>query len=448
MISWMQKHKKWLIVTIWISTIAFVGAGFVGWGSYDYGKSNSTVAIVNDKEVPLTDLQNEYSTLYSQYQQMFGESFNQELAKQLKLEEAALQRVTQKYLFINYAEELGLVITDKEVAKELVKITAFYKDGKFDKTTYMSVLKQNRRTVAEFEEQLKKDLLVSKVQKVFNTELSKNETKNLGSLLYAQDKVSVMVLNKNKISVTAKESEIEKFWEENKDNYKSEKGINIEFSKVETIENKDKKAMKKVALKKYLALKKDKEKFEETKTIYNNLSFLNQEDYKNLSISDNGTTLKPIYINNNYYIIKKIDQKKPTTLSYEDVKKQVRDQYTEKLKNDLLIEETNKAKSNFNGINLGYILRDSKPYIKGLSEEDTKQFVQHVFNSNTTINSIDLANKTIVYKIVDTKLATYDAKNNETIKSIFTNIKNNSLSNSLLEQLTNKYQVRSFMGTK
>ena len=61
MIEWMQRHKKWLIVTIWISTIAFVGAGFVGWGSYDYGKSDSTVAIVGDKEVPLNDLQSEYS---------------------------------------------------------------------------------------------------------------------------------------------------------------------------------------------------------------------------------------------------------------------------------------------------------------------------------------------------------------------------------------------------
>ncbi len=32
MITWMQRHKKWLVITIWISTIAFVGAGFVGWG--------------------------------------------------------------------------------------------------------------------------------------------------------------------------------------------------------------------------------------------------------------------------------------------------------------------------------------------------------------------------------------------------------------------------------
>ena len=49
MITWMQKHKKYLVITIWISTIAFVGAGFVGWGAYDFNKSRATsVAKVGD----------------------------------------------------------------------------------------------------------------------------------------------------------------------------------------------------------------------------------------------------------------------------------------------------------------------------------------------------------------------------------------------------------------
>ena len=89
MITWMQRHKKWLVITIWISTIAFVGAGFVGWGSYDYGKSSTNVGIVGSKEIKIADLQSEYNSLYSQYQNAFGETFNQEMAKQFKLEDAA-----------------------------------------------------------------------------------------------------------------------------------------------------------------------------------------------------------------------------------------------------------------------------------------------------------------------------------------------------------------------
>ena len=48
MISWMQKHNKYLVWTIWIATIAFIGAGFVGWGSYSFGSKAGNVAKVGD----------------------------------------------------------------------------------------------------------------------------------------------------------------------------------------------------------------------------------------------------------------------------------------------------------------------------------------------------------------------------------------------------------------
>ena len=66
MITWMQRHKKYLIITIWISTIAFVGAGFVGWGQYTYGDKAGAVAKVGNVEITMGELQKSYSRLYSQ----------------------------------------------------------------------------------------------------------------------------------------------------------------------------------------------------------------------------------------------------------------------------------------------------------------------------------------------------------------------------------------------
>ena len=201
MITWMQKHKKWLISTIWVSTIAFVGAGFVGWGSYNYGKSNDTIAIVGDKEVPLRDLQNQYNTLYAQYQQLFGGNLTKETAKQLGLEKVAFNSVIQKYLLLNYADSLGIIATNKDVAKKLVQIKAFQKNGKFDKNTYLSVLKQNRQTTAMFEKQLKDDIVIGKIQKIFASDLLPSEIKNLSKLLFSEDKVSIAILDINNIKI-------------------------------------------------------------------------------------------------------------------------------------------------------------------------------------------------------------------------------------------------------
>ena len=448
MITWMQKHKKWLIVTIWISTIAFVGAGFVGWGSYDYGKSNSTVAIVGDKEVPLTDLQNEYSALYSQYQQMFGTSFNKELAQQLKLEDVALQKTIQKYLLMNYASELGLKTTDEEVAKEIVKINSFFKDGKFDKQTYITVLKQNRRTATEFEGQLKQDLLVSKLQKIFNLPLTSNEIGNIGQLLYSQDRVSISIIDTKNINIKPTNTQLKEYWEKVKSDYKSPVGYSVSYTKVDNVDNKTKKEMKRVALKLYLKLKKDEVKFETTETIYNSSSFLSSENFDKVINSNIGDTLKPIYENKNYYVVKLVKKVDPEVLPYNEVKAQIKTAYIEDEKNKILDKKAKNLISNFKGKDIGYISRDKKATIVGLADEETEQLTKKIFNSTKRLDSVKLFDKVVVFKITDSKFIPYDKSNDNSVVSTMGDMKTNLIVSTLLEKLQNKYEVKSFMGTK
>jgi len=445
MITWMQRHKKWLIITIWVSTIAFVGAGFVGWGSYNYGKSDSAVAVVGDKEIPLADLQSEYSNLYSQYQNMLGKSFNQELAKQFKLEEMALQRVIQKYLFLNYADELGLMTTDLEVAKELVKIPSFLKDGKFDKNTYISVLKQNRRTVSEFEEQLKKDLLIAKVQKIFKIDLEENEIKNIGSLLFSQDRVSIKVINDNMIKITPALDELKKYWEQNKDNYKSPKGYKISYFKVDNIEGKDTKQMRKEALREYLNLKKEKLEFQKTITIYDDSDFLPQEELNKVFAAQNNEILKPVLKNNNYYVVRLNKKVEPKALAFEDVKSQINKDYIISEKNKQLEELANKELQNFKGKDIGYITRASGIEIPDLTKDEVSQLLQAIFKSSTKSNYLNLGAKAVLYEITDTTMPTFDEKNTEIIKASIQSAKTNTITTLFLEKLQNKYDVKSYL---
>ena len=445
MITWMQRHKKWLIVTIWVSTIAFVGAGFVGWGSYNYGKSDSAVAVVGNKEVPLADLQTEYSNLYAQYQNMLGKSFNQELAKQFKLEQMALQRVIQKYLLLNYADELGLMTTDLEVAKELVKIPSFLKDGKFDKNTYVSVLKQNRRTVSEFEDQLKKDLLVAKVQKIFDIALEKNEINNIGSLLFSQDKVSIKIIKDDMIKITPTFDELKKYWEKNKENYKSPKGYEISYYKVENIDGKDTKEMKKEALREYLDLKKEKNQFQKTITIYDNSDFLPKEELDKVITAENNEVLKPILKDNSYYVIRMNKKVAAQTLPFEDVKSQINKAYIVEQKNKQLEELAQKELKNFNGVNIGYVTRASDIEVNGLTKEETTQVLQTIFKSPKKMNYVNLGTKIVLFEITDTMMPTLDEKNIEIVKSSIEGAKTNAITSVFLEKLQNKYDVKSYL---
>ena len=486
MISWMQRHKKWLVITIWISTIAFVGAGFVGWGSYDYGSKGGAVAIVGDREVTVEEYQREYSSLYEQYARMFGNQFNQEMADQLKLKDAAYRLVIQKNLILSFADDLGLDISENEIAKQLIQIPAFQKDGNFDKDIYIKVLQQNRTNPIEFEASIKRDLLLQKVQGLFDIEVNKNEIKNLNQVLFAEDKVSIKILNSNNIKVVIKEDELKKYWEENKNRYLSEPSLKLaieeipvslgsfseeeltehynnfktdyvkedgklksfEEAKADMIRTLSEKETKKTALKKYLALKKSEVEFtKEVEIKESNLTFP-EEEIKNLNAAVPGDILKPFVYKNNYIVVKLINRNLPKPLSYEEAKAQTSIDYRKNKEAKVLEELAKKELDNFKGTDLGYVSRTSFDKIKGLSQEESLNFLNQLFTTTESKGKITLRDKIVLYKIHDTKLADYDSSKDEAIKATVDNLLNQELINNLIKNLENRYEVQSSITLK
>ena len=481
MITWMQRHKKWLVITIWISTIAFVGAGFVGWGSYDYGSKGGSVAMVGEREVTVDEFQREYSALYEQYGQMFGEQFNQEMADKLNLREAAYNLVIQKNLILSFADDLGLDVTDEEVAKQLVQIPGFIKNGKFDKDTYIKVLNQNRTKPAIFEAQLKRDLLLQKVESVFKLQAGKNEVENLNKLLFSEDDISIKILNPQDVTVDIKDEDVKKYWEGNKENYKSQPAVELEFDEVplvsETFSDEDisehykkfrtdfkkedgkiksleeakadiinalnVKATKKVALKKYLKLKKGEEKFENKGTIYEAKLAYGAENNKKIIDSIPGDLIKPFLANNKYVVVKVLNKISPKALPYEKAKESAMKDY-EKVARGLELETlATKELKNFNGTNIGYVARDSFDKIEGLNPQEALTFLNQLFSSSSKEGKINVADKVVLYKINDTRLASYDAKKDDAVKTTINNLLNQELMNNLVKNLENRYEVQS-----
>ncbi|RXJ78742.1 peptidylprolyl isomerase [Arcobacter sp. F155] len=481
MITWMQRHKKWLVITIWISTIAFVGAGFVGWGSYDYGSKGGAVAVVGDREVTVEEYQREYSSLYDQYARMFGNQFNQEMADKLKLKDAAYKLIIQKNLILSFADELGLDVTNEEIAKQLVLIPAFLKDGKFDKDTYIKVLQQNRSNPTEFEASVKRDLLLQKVESLFQIQANDKELENLNKLLFAEDKVSIKILNANNVKVNVTEEELKKYWEENKNSYVSEptvklaiEEINVEqgtFSedelkehynnfktdyrqedgklksfdeaKEEMIQVLSEKATKKEALRKYLKLKKGEENFTKEVEVEESKLAYSAEGLEKIDGAVPGDILKPFINNGNYVVVKVLNKGLPKPLSYEKAKEQVAQNYEAVALNRALEKLSNEELENFSGKSLGYVSRDSYEKIPELQAQEALTFLNKLFSSTEKQGKVNLGNKIVLYKIEDTRLAQYDESKNEAVRSTVDKLLNQELINNLIKNLENRYEVQS-----
>ena len=486
MITWMQKHKKWLVITIWISTIAFVGAGFVGWGSYDYGKSSGSVAVVGDREISVEEYQREYSNLYAQYQKMMGDQFNQDVAKQLNLSDVAYKMTIQKNLILAYGDELGLDITELDIAKELVTMKAFQINGKFDKPTYVKVLLQNRTTPVEYEGSLKRNLLLQKVESLFKVEPTDIEVKNLNKLLFLEDNIDIKILDPKDINVVSNEKELKKFWQTNQMRYMSKNSYelqikripvssnvptseeltsyfeknrndlkkadgklkNIEEAQEEMIKAINLKKTKKMALREYLKVKKGESKIENTIVIFEDKLGFNVENIEKIRTATKGRLVKPFLEGNEFVLVKVMNEFNPKPLSYEVTKTDVKKDFEEDNKKVLLVKKAIKELVDFKGTNLGYVSRDSFDKITGLNPTQSAKFLNALFAAKDVKGQINVDGKIVLYSINDSRFSKYDSSKDNIVKSTLSELQNSELMSSFVKNLENRYEVQSTSTTK
>ncbi len=485
MITWMQRHKKWLIITIWISTIAFIGAGFVGWGQYNYGSKAGAVAKVGDVEITQGELQKSYSNLYAKYNKMFQGNFDKEKAKQFGLQKQALQQLTQQALLLNLAESYNLEVTDKELIGELEKLTYFFKDGVFNKETYKTVLSQNRLSTKEFEASLRKDLLIQKTLKLLPVEVSDNETNILETLVNIADKINYKVLTQKSITLTTSDAVLKPYWETKKQNFmndvsydvkyikqtpvkesynnaklasyyadnkthfkdKDGKIISLELAKEAITKELNAKATKDKALRTYIAYKKGKlpaKSVFESATISRDANPFDAQTLAKISkISLTSPYLKPVLVNGIYHIFQLIQVNKATTKTYKDAKADLLTMYIAEMKKQKLQELANSSVDTFSGKSTPFITINDAKKLTALSESEATEFLQNLFSSEKKRSYITLSNgKIVLYDILEQKLLTNKQKD---LASSLMKLKSGIFNQGLIKSLESKYQTEIFI---
>ncbi|WP_281950960.1 peptidylprolyl isomerase [Nitrosophilus kaiyonis] len=485
MISWMQKHKKWLVITIWISTIAFVGAGFVGWGAYQYGSSAGAVAKVGDIKITTKELSQRYANIYSYYNNLFKGNFDQKKAKELGLEKEALKSLITEALYLNLAKELGIKVLEDEVANTIFSMEEFQKNGKFDKKLYIEVLKRAGLKPKDFEKSIEKEILLSKLQNILKPVLTPLEFETFGSSLFMSDKIKYKVLTANDINISYNENDLKNFWEKNKKNYMTQpkfklsllwvepKNIKIdekelkefytknrnrfvdENGKIKSFENAKeevKKALilkktKKIALKKYIQFKKGKIKESEKLELELTNNIFPSNIMQEISQKNEKYVLKPKLIKEKYVIIR-LDEKVPSRpKSFLEAKNEVVRDFIKYKKREKLLSLAKKMYKNFDGKITDFISRDDIDKIPPLEEVEAAEFLNKLFASQKNNNFIELDNQKIVlYKILDQKLVnkTKLDKNKDFITDNSIKVKSSLLNSNLLDALQKRYNIEIF----
>jgi len=167
MLKVLRDNLKYLSWILWVIIAIFVGAIFVGFdSSWRTGSGNPAVAAtVGHDSISREEFDRTYRALDKRYQQMYGEQFNQELAKQLQLPLQALNQVINRRILLTEAERLGISASDQEVRDRILKEPIFLDDkGRFiGESTYRQFLQEQHLSAEAFEEEMRQDLVLAKL---------------------------------------------------------------------------------------------------------------------------------------------------------------------------------------------------------------------------------------------------------------------------------------------
>ena len=482
MITWMQRHKKYLVITIWISTIAFVGAGFVGWGAYDLNKDRAaSVAKVGHRTISVQEFQSAYATHYNFYNNLLGGKLTQEQAEQMGLDKIVMNTLVNQTLLLNYADELGLLATKEDVKERLKNTSTFQTDGVFNKDLYYSILKANRINPSDYENGLEKEILNAKLENFFKLTPSPKEIDLFASAFFMEDRLAIASVTLDANEVTANEEAIKAYWEKNKSNYLTKKSYTLELlnlpasqakfddttleefftqekhnytfedGKLMTFaEAKSKVAVdlrlkndKKNALEAFLAFKKGETTANETKVIFEDDTLYPLDK---IQVAAKDEVLKPLVIKDNYVIIKIKEIKFPEPMSYETAKKDASRDLLEGLKSAALEKKAQVKLDNFTGSDIGFVSRDTVKSIAGLSEAKSAEFLSHVFDNTAKKGYKVIDGKAIVYEVLEQKLLNKD-KAKQYVSLISENVlqvKQSELNQNLIKKLATAYKVEQY----
>ncbi len=480
----MQTHRKYLVPTIWISTLAFIGAGFVGWGAYDYGNNKSdTVALVGDREITMNELQTTYNNVFGYYNQLFGGQLTKEKAAQLHLQDIALNKLTDDALLLNYADSLGISAMDEEVIEEYTSTPAFQVKGVFSKERYQQVLRAQSINQKVFEDNLRKGIILKKLRTALKLPVTPLESEATFAASSLEDHLIIKKITQSLDDISLSEEQIKAAWEKSKSNYLSPTTYTLETIKVnyqdfsatpEEVENyykekkyqfKDKdgkilalekakdavtkavqmKKAKTAVLKKYLAFKKGEIKAEKTINVAeNNTSF----PIADLKSTHPGEYIKAIYLSDGYITAKVDAIQTPKPLAYEDAKAKVTSRLRQEEGLKLLEGKAKEATKNLvDGEDIGFVSIKDVEKIKSLQPPEAAQLLRHVFTTAEKNGYLLLGTSAIVYQVKDQKLfdQTRFKEEKEKLSKRADALKNNSLERGLIETLKQRYNIQSFM---
>ncbi|MCJ7814935.1 MAG: SurA N-terminal domain-containing protein [Xanthomonadales bacterium] len=228
------------IVAIFIFAILIIPFAFVGVNSYFQSDAVNAVAVVNDKEITLNEFNNGFQNYRRRMQSQMGDAFDAELFDQAIIRRQFLDQMIDEELMAQVSVDAGLAVDNQVLAERIRNMDSFNVDGEFNADVYQSRLASQGMNAKQFEQEMRVSMILNQFPSaIANSAISTNwELNDYVGLTEQQRAFKAVVVpafpaavegEEEAATEVIEEDAILAWYEEHKDDYRSEEMVTIEY---------------------------------------------------------------------------------------------------------------------------------------------------------------------------------------------------------------------------
>jgi peptidyl-prolyl cis-trans isomerase D len=230
MLDKMRRHKSWLkwsLILVCLAFVVFYIPDFLRGTTGANAASGDTVASIEGRSITAGEFRKIYQAQVQAYRTAYGGQMNDQLLKQLGVDNQILQQMVDERAALAEADRLGIGVSDEEVRQRILSIPAFQENGQFiGEQRYVQLLQAQRppMTAADFEDNVRRSLTVEKLRQTLTDWITVADKEVEQEYRRRNDKVKLALVSVTSAAVrsqvTVSDEEVARYFDAHKADFK------------------------------------------------------------------------------------------------------------------------------------------------------------------------------------------------------------------------------------
>lgn len=233
MLEAIRRHAQGWLAKVILGLIVLTFALF-GVDSYMKGdKSGGVIAQVGEVGISREELTREIQMQSDRMREAMGPAFDPAVSETAEFRQKVLDSMIDRKALLLEAQKLKFMAPDAYLASVLAQIPAFQQDGSFSPQRYEAVLRQNGRTPAQFENELRQAFMLEVVTSPVSLAAfpSSTATSQIARMVAQQREISWIDLPAASVAAQVKvtAADVERYYSEHKAEFTEPEQIRAEY---------------------------------------------------------------------------------------------------------------------------------------------------------------------------------------------------------------------------